>query len=129
MPPAQPNGSKREISLSPEKPKKCGQGGGLGSCGGWGSCGGRGGQGGQGSQGISARSGDQKESGGQGTAEGENDGTQDEIEIIEDDDVFTNTRRTDDERSVLFEYYLGTEADDVFDKLKSNATCAHEKVV
>jgi hypothetical protein len=30
---------------------------------------------------------------------------------------------------VLFEYYLGTEADDVFDKLKSNATRAHEKVV
>jgi hypothetical protein len=49
--------------------------------------------------------------------------------IIDDDDIFLNARWTDDERTTLFEYYLGPEADKIFDKLKSNASHTHEKVV
>lgn len=47
------------------------------------------------------------------------------IEIIEG---FANTRWTDDERTILFDYYLGPESDEVFKGLKMNATHAHKKV-
>jgi hypothetical protein len=39
-----------------------------------------------------------------------------------------NTRWTDDERTVLFNYYLGPESGEVFIGLKMNATHAHKKV-
>ena len=56
---------------------------------------------------------------------GKGNNTADKIEIIEG---FANTRWTDDERTILFNYYLGPESDEVFKGLKMNATHAHKKV-
>ncbi|KAF8229101.1 hypothetical protein L208DRAFT_1379060 [Tricholoma matsutake] len=53
--------------------------------------------------------------------------TADKIEIIEDDEVLANTRWTDDECTMLFEYYLGCESDEIFEKLKNNAMYTHKK--
>lgn len=51
-----------------------------------------------------------------------------EFEIINDDEVFVNAKWNDDDRTILFKYYLGTESDEVFEKLKINAMYAHKKV-
>ncbi|KIL57041.1 hypothetical protein M378DRAFT_1031598 [Amanita muscaria Koide BX008] len=113
--PPPPNVNKRDHSLSPKKPKKRGRGGGPGSRGGRGSYGGRGGFRGPGS----VKSNDQvKETEVTETAK---------VEIIEDDEVFTNSRWTDDDRTALFEYYLGPESDEIYEKLKINASRVHEK--
>ena len=127
-PPPQPNINKRDLSLSPQKPKKRIRGGGPGSRGGRGSRGGKGSARGGASRG-SAKSGDPaSEMVDPSTLDNNGVKAEAKIEIIEDDKVFANTRWTDDERSMLFEYYLGTESDEAFEKLKSNATYAHKKV-
>ena len=123
-PPPRPNINKRDLSLSPQKPKKRTRGGGLGIRGGRGSRGGKGS-----ARGGAPRGGDPaSEMVGPSTLDENGDKAVAKIEIIEDDEVFANTRWTDDERTVLFEYYLGTESDGVFEKLKSNATYTHKKV-
>ena len=123
-PPPRPNINKRDLSLSPQKPKKRTRGGGLGIRGGRGSRGGKGS-----ARGGAPRGGDPaSETVGPSTLDENGDKAVAKIEIIEDDEVFANTRWTDDERTVLFEYYLGTESDGVSEKLKSNATYTHKKV-
>ena len=110
-PPSQPNISKRDHSLSPQKPKKRARGGARG----------RGGRGSRRGQGVGRHL--------NSVIKGEDSAKEkEEIEIIEDDEVFVNTRWTDDDRSILFEYYLGPESDEVFEKLKINAKIAHKKV-
>jgi hypothetical protein len=124
-PPLLPNINKHDHSLSPQKPKKRARGGGPRSRGGWGSRGGRGGAG----RGSAAKSDDPvKETEDPSAVDGKGNNMADKIEIIEDDEVFANTRWTDDERTMLFEYYLGPESDDIFEKLKNNVTYAHKKV-
>ena len=126
-PPPQQNTNKRDLSLSPQKPKKRTRGGGLGSRGGRGNRGKGSARGG--APRGSAKSGDSvSETVDQSTLDDNSDKSVVKLEIIEDDEVFANTRWTDDERGILFEYYLGTESDGVFEKLKSNATYAHKKV-
>jgi len=49
-------------------------------------------------------------------------------EELKDDKVFASTRWTDQERDIIFVYYLGPEADSIFKQLKSNAKYAHGKV-
>ncbi|KIL55498.1 hypothetical protein M378DRAFT_17904 [Amanita muscaria Koide BX008] len=110
-----PNISKRNLSLSPQKPKKRTRGGGPGS---------RGGHRGRGGQGATRGSANVKNS---DPVKETEDQSVFSVEIIEDDEVFANTRWTDDERTTLFEYYLGPESDEVFDKLKNNAIYAHKK--
>ncbi|KAM6494821.1 hypothetical protein JOM56_009444 [Amanita muscaria] len=81
-----PNISKRNLSLSPQKPKKRTRGGGPGS---------RGGRGGRGGQGATQGSANVKNS---DPVKETEDQSIFSVEIIEDDEVFANTRWTDDER-------------------------------
>ncbi|KAF8220103.1 hypothetical protein L208DRAFT_1382768 [Tricholoma matsutake] len=128
LPPSLPNISKCDHSLSPQKPKKCARDGGPRSRGGRGSHGGQGaGQGGAGRGSVAKSNDPAKEMEDRSTVDGKGNNTADKIEIIEDDEVFANMRWTDDERTMLFEYYLKPESDEIFEKLKNNATYAHKK--
>lgn len=47
---------------------------------------------------------------------------------VKGDEIFASAWWTGEECDPLFSYYLGPEADDVFQQLKSNAKYAHGKV-
>ena len=120
-PPSQPNISKHDLSLSPQKPKKRVRGGGPRGRG-------RGSRGGQGAgRGSSSTKGKNPAKDIEDPSAKREKKMADEIEIIEDDEVFVNAKWTDDDRTILFEYYLGPESE-VFEKLKINAMYAHKKV-
>ena len=118
MPPPHHNHGKRQHSVSPQKPaRKRGRGGGQR---------GRGhGQGsGRAKAAISQGETEDVDGGSPDTAKSDDE----ELKVDEDDEIFTSARWTDEERSTLFSYYLGPEADDMFKQLKSNAKYARGKV-
>lgn len=103
-PSSQTDRAKRELSLSPVKPKpKRGR-----------PASGRGKRGGRGGTAARAMS--------SGSTPSE------AVDAVEDDHIFTNAQWTDAKRTTLFQFYLSAENDKMWARLKVNANKAHKKV-